>query len=228
MFNLETAIAEWRRQMLKSGIQSSEELDELEDHLRDEFEAQARSDMPEETAFETAIRQVGRPETLMPEFAKVREPIVERMKRLWCRIAGISDYQLAMNMNVSNQYFEPRWVTYLKATAFIVPAFFAWAGFCIYVLPKLKEICAQSGMVIWRPVITALNVSDFVRNNLIVLSVALIVALMLLEWRSDWWRRHRRQVFGVAVYGLNILVLVLITTLAVLAVAAGAHLLPGK
>jgi len=43
MFNLESAISEWRRQMLAAGIQSPVPLDELEAHLRDELEHQLHS-----------------------------------------------------------------------------------------------------------------------------------------------------------------------------------------
>ncbi len=38
MFNLEQAIADWRRQMLAVGIKTPVPLEELEIHLRDEIE----------------------------------------------------------------------------------------------------------------------------------------------------------------------------------------------
>ena len=37
MFNLEQAIAEWRQQMLATGIQTPVPLEELEIHLREEI-----------------------------------------------------------------------------------------------------------------------------------------------------------------------------------------------
>ena len=40
MFNLEKAIADWRRQMTKGGIRAGEVLDELESHLREDIDAQ--------------------------------------------------------------------------------------------------------------------------------------------------------------------------------------------
>ena len=38
MFDLEQAIAEWRKQMLAAGIKAPVPLDELESHLREEVE----------------------------------------------------------------------------------------------------------------------------------------------------------------------------------------------
>ena len=214
--------------MLAARIDSVERLDELESHLRDEIEARVRSGIAEQAAFESARLLVGRPEVLKPEFAKVRETVYERMKRLYYRLAGIQNYQLATNMNTSNQNLESRWATYAKSAAIIVPAIFVWAGFCIYVLPKLRQVCDASGMVVWRPVMTAMALTDFIRINFIVMSVLVIAALTLLEWRSDWWRRYRRPVLGVAAYSFNVLVLALMAALAVLAVAAAAHLMPGR
>jgi hypothetical protein len=40
MFNLEQSIAEWRQQMLAAGIKTPATLNELESHLREEFERQ--------------------------------------------------------------------------------------------------------------------------------------------------------------------------------------------
>ena len=42
MFNLETAITDWRRQMLAAGIKTPDHLDELESHLREEIGRQMK------------------------------------------------------------------------------------------------------------------------------------------------------------------------------------------
>jgi hypothetical protein len=42
MFSLEQSIAEWRTQMLAAGIKTPTLLEELENHLRDEIERQAK------------------------------------------------------------------------------------------------------------------------------------------------------------------------------------------
>lgn len=74
MFNLDQAITDWRRQMIASGIKSSEVLDELESHLREDVERRMRSGTPAQQAFEEAVQQVGNAGALQQEFAKVARP----------------------------------------------------------------------------------------------------------------------------------------------------------
>jgi hypothetical protein len=225
MFDLEKSIAAWRQQMLDAGIQMPVPLEELENHLREDVEERMRSGATAQQAFETTVRQIGRGEMLQPEFARAGETIYEQLKRLLCALAGIPNYQLATNMNTSNQNIEPRWATYLKTAAFIVPAVFIWVGSCVMIVPKLKEVCNASGMHLLEPVSIALTLSEFLKNNFIVESVVIFAALIFLEWRSRWWPRYRRPVFGVLAFLLNLIALILMTTLCVCAVLAGANLL---
>ncbi len=131
-------------------------------------------------------------------------------------------------MNPPVQNTAPRWAAYLKASAQVVPAMAVWIFACVFVVPKLKEICAATNMALSAPIITALTVSDFVRTNFILLSVVILTALILLEWRSRQWRHHRRRVLGLLGYLLNLAVLAIMTALCVLAVVAGANLLHAK
>jgi hypothetical protein len=70
MFDLEQAIAEWRRRMAAGGLESSELLDELESHLRDDIERQVRLGADGRHAYEAAVERLGRPGALQLEFAK--------------------------------------------------------------------------------------------------------------------------------------------------------------
>src|SRR5689334_16933731 len=70
MFNLDEAIANWRRQMLACGFSSVEDLQELESHLRDDVAAQVRTGMNVEQAYELAVARLGAPADLKKEFAK--------------------------------------------------------------------------------------------------------------------------------------------------------------
>ena len=72
MFNLEQAIADWRRRMRSRGIQSAEVLDELESHLRDEIERQLQSGADEQHAYEAAVVAIGEVNALRVEFAKLK------------------------------------------------------------------------------------------------------------------------------------------------------------
>jgi hypothetical protein len=71
MFNLEKAIAEWRRQMLAAGIQTPVPLEELEGHLREEIERQTKSGFDVQRAYETAAQKIGKANMLKNEFEKV-------------------------------------------------------------------------------------------------------------------------------------------------------------
>jgi hypothetical protein len=73
MFNLESAIEDWRRQMAAGGIKSAATLDELESHLREDVQRRLQSAEPIQPAFESAVRQIGKPETLGPEFAEANK-----------------------------------------------------------------------------------------------------------------------------------------------------------
>jgi hypothetical protein len=74
MFKLDQAIFEWRRKMISAGIKSSDVLDELESHLREDVGQQMRAGVTVERAFREAVRRVGAAENLNREFAKVRRP----------------------------------------------------------------------------------------------------------------------------------------------------------
>ena len=71
MFNLNQAIADWRRHMAAGGVDSHEVLDELEGHIRDEIERQMRLGTNEQQAYQTAVARIGLPSTLKAEFAKL-------------------------------------------------------------------------------------------------------------------------------------------------------------
>jgi hypothetical protein len=70
MFNLETAIKHWRNQMVTAGLHSTPALDELESHLREDIDRQARAGITPENAFAAAAGRVGEPGALKAEFAK--------------------------------------------------------------------------------------------------------------------------------------------------------------
>ena len=94
------------------------------------------------------------------------------------------------------------------------------------IVPKLKQIYAVSGTHLPLPLMIVLQVTDVIRENLIWITLALVAAIVLLEWRVRWWPRYRRMVFGVSAYVLNFLTLILLALVAVAAVFAGANLLP--
>jgi hypothetical protein len=68
MFDLEQSIAEWRQQMLAAGIKSPVPLEELESHLREEFERQIKAGKNGWKAFEIAAQQIGEAGGIKAEF----------------------------------------------------------------------------------------------------------------------------------------------------------------
>ena len=70
MFELESVVAEWRKQMRAAGIKSRETLDELESHLRERIE-QLGLRLPVNEAFQIAASELGGGNCLKSEFAKV-------------------------------------------------------------------------------------------------------------------------------------------------------------
>lgn len=78
MFNLEQAIAEWRKQMFAAGIKTPVPLEELENHLREEIEKSLLSGMSEQNAFEIAARRIGQPKILDIEFKKSERTFIKR------------------------------------------------------------------------------------------------------------------------------------------------------
>jgi hypothetical protein len=87
MFDLEKAISEWRRQMIAAGIKTPVPLEELESHLREDFERQIQSSANEEQAFAIAVWQIGHSKELKTEFKKGRRLMsileIELVKKEW-------------------------------------------------------------------------------------------------------------------------------------------------
>jgi hypothetical protein len=91
MFNLEQSIANWRRQMLATGIKTPVPMEELEIHLREEIEQQMKSGLSGQDAFEISIRQIGQPKRLNNEFEKSER---KHMKRTTIILLGVFDVLL--------------------------------------------------------------------------------------------------------------------------------------
>ena len=82
MFDLEDAIAEWRKQMLAAGIKAPVPLEELEIHLREEIERQMKSGLNGLEAFNSAVHKIGQARALKSEFKKAGLPVEMRFVQL--------------------------------------------------------------------------------------------------------------------------------------------------
>jgi hypothetical protein len=70
MFNLDQAIAEWRKELHAAGMDTAALLDELESHLREEIERQRRAGHGAQQSFEIARLCIGHADSLGAEFEK--------------------------------------------------------------------------------------------------------------------------------------------------------------
>lgn len=70
MFDLDEAVSGWRRRMTAGGIKDSAVLDELESHVREDFERQTRSGVEAQKAFESAVKKIGPASALKSQFKK--------------------------------------------------------------------------------------------------------------------------------------------------------------
>ena len=89
MFDLDQAIADWRRQMLAAGIQTPVPLEELESHLHEEIERQTASGLNAQQAFEIAVQEIGQPGALKKEFKKVERTFMKKLMIILLGIFGI-------------------------------------------------------------------------------------------------------------------------------------------
>jgi len=89
MFDLEKAIADWRRQMLADGIKTPVPLEELESHLREDIERQMKSGSNEQKAFEVSIQRIGQPQAIKREFKKMERTFMKKIMIILFGIFGI-------------------------------------------------------------------------------------------------------------------------------------------
>jgi hypothetical protein len=227
MFDLEAAAGEWRRQLAARGIKSCEVLDELEGHLRDDFETQQRAGLTPPKAFEAAVASMGHAGLLQAEFSKVSlfHGLHDGLRHVIFTLAGIPNPTLATTMNTSNPHIEPWWATYLKGAAFVGPALFLWAIATVFFVPKLKQICLQAGLPNSGDRIWSLTHSNFQTIGVfadygLFMAMGLVLGLILLEWRSGKWHRYRRATIGIGAFLLNLLVLISIFMMILTALVA--------
>jgi hypothetical protein len=230
MFDLEHAVADWRQQMAESGVSQSQILDELESHLREEFESRLASGLQDRHAFDAAVRTIGHAEVLKHEFAKT-VTVGESLKQVLFAFAGIPNHNLATNMNTTHT--EPAWATYLKAAAFLLPALILTTLSAIWVVPKLQQICANAALpeaaagAFWNLTHSSIQFMLLVLDQGLIILGSVALLLCLCEWRFRGWARYRRATIGFGTFVINTLVLLALFMMFLAAIVAApgmAHL----
>jgi hypothetical protein len=89
MFDHEQSIGEWRNKMLATGIKTLV-MEELESHLREEFELQVLAGLEAPLAFDAAVRQIGQAPVIKMEFAKIERPSnLKTIRKILARLTAL-------------------------------------------------------------------------------------------------------------------------------------------
>ena len=125
MFDKEKAIGNWRKQMLKGGVESAV-LMELENHLREEMEQQIRRGSSSQQAFETAVERMGQAGELKREFRKVGELPETRFVKLMG--IGCVTFALLFSLWIGSFLFhhEIGWGAKISGVAAIATTALSW------------------------------------------------------------------------------------------------------
>jgi hypothetical protein len=202
MFDLEQAIAEWRRHMLAAGIKTPVPLVELESHLRDEVERQVGAGLSAQQALAAAVQRMGQPMALEAEFAKTADvkEARERKLKLLCLAA------------TALVYLTPFALSGAKPWSRMNPAE-QWLGL---VALALTVVSIFSGLLLHRflPVIPDKRVRTRVQfASAVPLFVWLCVFVFVLVPRVEWtvaqlsvatlWAISPLSIFGGLICGLD-------------------------
>jgi membrane-associated HD superfamily phosphohydrolase len=135
MFDLEQAIAEWRKQMLAAGIKTPVPLEELESHLREEIKQQIKSGMNEVEAFNSAVQEIGQPDLLKIEFKKTAGLYDFLAKRrnlkftlsvnrvlglVWLAWCGPFFVGLCIEMMTKHEFDAKAWITFFVVLSAVI------------------------------------------------------------------------------------------------------------
>ena len=106
MFNLEKAIAEWRRRMIAAGIKTPVPLEELENHLREDIAQQIQSGLSTQQAFGIAVKTIGQALELKREFKKISgcgQPLRPQYLRIYCYVVALLMLLVSLGMLAMNE-----------------------------------------------------------------------------------------------------------------------------
>jgi hypothetical protein len=83
MSAVEQYIHEWRLRMAQKGAFKSEDLDELESHLKEGIDSLSKKGLAEEEAFLISARRLGDGEGLSAEFMKINSGMIWKQRIFW-------------------------------------------------------------------------------------------------------------------------------------------------
>lgn len=149
MFELEEAVRQWRADLRDAGIRELKTIDELESHLREQFNSLA-SEMRAELAFELATHRLGQPHQLRSEFAKTEWRFASlAWQALMIFVAGFCGYvAIYFAGMLSPDVGEER--SRMIVSMLILATGALGAAVLPRFLPQMKTIRARQ-IVVWAP-----------------------------------------------------------------------------
>jgi hypothetical protein len=127
MFNLEQAIAEWRREMLTAGIKTPVPLEELESHLRDDIAQQIQSGANSQQAFENSAQRMGHANEIKREFKKGCRTkgwmwfgAIGLVGTVLLNLAGLHVFHRTSSIFFSNEWWSAWLPNYIVWTSFTI------------------------------------------------------------------------------------------------------------
>jgi hypothetical protein len=142
MLNLDTAIAEWRQQMLAAGVKTPVPLDELESHLREDIEHQMWSGLNAQQAFGIAVGRIGQANLLKMEFKKVGKMDKAQQRKLasliFAAILGFYSFAVAWILSNNDLTFNERLSGVASLATILASVFVVWQ-----IMPRFFPVIAN-------------------------------------------------------------------------------------
>jgi hypothetical protein len=158
MFDLEQAIAEWRRQMLTAGIKTPALLDELESHLRDEIATQMKAGSSASQALEAAAQELGPAGTLKAEFEKAHGPDAAQIRR-WggfvyavvLAVYSVLQTRVLLRFRPTHEEF---WLGMAGLAATLITAYAGWR-----LAPRFMSLITNKNTRLWVAILGNVSLS---------------------------------------------------------------------
>jgi len=208
MYDLESRIEQWRRSLAES-VGRREVIDELESHLRDEFQRLVQTGQPPEQAFATAAARLGSPQALAAEFAKV-PPAAPWLPVRWVTVAQLAVAALVLGLLLT-RIRDGRMGLLLASHVFAVTL-----GYCGVLFVGALAVC----YILVRPFgdLSRAQAESLRGAALRLTGVALALTALGVVLGGFWarenlgfyWEWDPREIGGLAVLGWGGLMLVMI------------------
>jgi len=120
-------------------------------------------------------------------------------------------------MTIGQNRKDSLWWIYAKATLFLLPPIAVFGVAVIFVLPKIKQMCADVG---YDPRAFFAPMDFFVQQGGFIF-LSMLALLFVAEKWSPTWPRYRAAVVACVVYFMNSAVLVGLTSMLFIAAMVG-------